>query len=69
MHEKKKQACRDVQKHSKTAVYSVHRGELDRAKELLDAAKCVHACVYGYCARDAIPWLCQYAGFGMNEDP
>lgn len=44
-----------MQKHSKTAVYSVHRGELDRAKELLDAAKCVHACGYGYIVR-AMPY-------------
>ena len=33
------QAVRDVQKNSKNAVYSVHRGDFDKAKALLDAAK------------------------------
>lgn len=30
-----------MQKNSKNAVYSVHRGDLDKAKVLIDAAKCV----------------------------
>lgn len=34
-----RQACRDVQKNSKNAVYSVHRGDLDKAQALLHAAK------------------------------
>lgn len=33
------QVCRDVQKSSKNAIYSVHRGDLDKAKKLLEAAR------------------------------
>ena len=33
------QACRDVQKNSKNAIYSVHRQDFAKAKDLLDAAK------------------------------